>query len=94
MNKKIECIRRLLIKNQAYNEICEWLLSIDLIDQIQVNTHKRDQERAEFILKTLDQAMNSKKFQLVDFEWSILPLELIKITCVTEREEKVFSCGY
>lgn len=93
MNKRIECIKRLLRKNQSYNEICEWFLMYDLADEITVNSYTREQERAEFILETLLKAEQDKFLQLLDFEWTILPLETIRITCISDREEREFTYG-
>lgn len=94
MNKKVECIKRLFKKNQSYNEICEWLVAQKLATQQEVNSYTRDQERADFIYNTLLKAEEDEFLQLLDFEWTILPLETIKITCVTEREEIVFAYGH
>lgn len=95
MNKKIECIKRLLKKNNAYLEICEWLLEKKLITDLQVESNTRLDERAQLIFNILEDAQeNRSDFQMVDWEWSILPLELIKITCITETEVKVFSYGH
>lgn len=94
MNKRTECIKRLFIKQHSYNSMCEWLMQLKLTNELEVNTFTRDQERAEFVLAVLDKAVKDEKFQMVDFEWTILPLETIKITCVTEWEEKVFSYGH
>lgn len=94
MNKKVECIKRLFKKNQAYEEIAEWLLSIKLTTKYEIDLKTRDQERAEFILEILEKAEADGTFMLLDFEWTVLPLEQIQITCVTEREEVHFSYGY
>lgn len=93
MNKKVECIKRLLKRNNSYREICEWLMSVDLVTQYEVDSNTREQERAEFILETLLKAEEDKTLMLLDFEWTILPLEYIKITCVTSREEVKFTYG-
>lgn len=94
MNKKIECIRRLIKKNNSYREICDWLLERNLAEELEVNSYSRDQERAEFIHKKLEEADKNKKFLLLDFEWTVLPLEQIKITIVTEKEQVEFSFGH
>lgn len=94
MNKKIECIKRLFKKNNSYGEITEWLMSVKLTTQYEVDSKTRDQERAEFILEILQQAEKDEFFMLLDFEWTVLPIEQIKITCVTEREEVHFTYGH
>lgn len=94
MNKKIECIKRLFKKNSCYMEMCEWFIEIGLTTELEVNSYSRLDERAQFIFNLLEKADESKKFQLVDWEWKVLPLELIKLTCITENDVKVFSHGH
>jgi predicted nuclease with TOPRIM domain len=94
MNKKIECIKRLIKLNSAYMEMCEWLVEQKLTTEQEVNSYARLDERAEFLFNIFEQADENSKFQLVSWEWNILPQELIKITCVTDREVKEFSYGH
>lgn len=93
MNKKIDCIMRLLVKNECYIDICNWLIEQKLTDLSETQTKTRLQERAEFIYFLFKEAEQKEKFLLLDFEWAILPVETIKITCVTEREKKEFTYG-
>lgn len=94
MIKKVECIKRLFKKNQSYYEICNWLLEQKLTTAQEVSEYTRDQERAEFLYNKFEKEFKEERFMLLDYEWSVLPLEQIKITIVTEREEKVFSYGH
>ena len=94
MNKKIECIKRLFKKNQAYHEICNWLLERDYVTELEVNSYSRNQERAEFLHGILEKALTDKKFMLLDYEWQVLPIEQIKIYIVTEKEEVSFTYGH
>lgn len=96
MNRKLECIKRLFDKNNCYLEICDWFIELGLTTSQEVKLNSRQDERAEFILNILN--IQSKgigcKFQLVSWEWQILPIELIKITCITENDVKIFSYGH
>ncbi len=51
----------------------------------------RPDERSDFLLTLLNKAAAEEIFMLVDYEWTILPEEMIAITVVTEREKKEFS---
>lgn len=93
MNKKVDCIMRLLVKNECYMDICTWLIEQKFTELSEVQTKIRLQERAEFIYFLLKEAEEKEKLLLLDFEWVILPLETIRITCVTEREKKEFTYG-
>lgn len=94
MGKQVQCILRLLDKNNSYTEICEWLLSHKLVTEVDVKSKVRLQEKAEYIHEVLKKAEKDEFFILLDFEWTVLPLELIRITCVTEQEKKEFTYGY
>lgn len=96
MNKKIECIKRLFDKNNCYMEMCEWFIDLGIITDQEVVLNSRPDEKAKFIFNVLKENSNGVncKFQLVDWEWKILPIELIKITCITENEVKEFSFGH
>lgn len=94
MNKKIECIKRLFKKNRSYMEMCEFFIEQKLTTEMEVNSYTREEERARFLFNLLEKAEKDEKFQLVSYEWQVLPLELIKITCITEREVKEFSYGH
>ena len=93
MNKKLECIKR-LIDNDRFFEFTDWLVEHRLVKKDDFIGLTRNKEKAEFIYNIFEQGMNNEMLQLVDYEWSLLPLELIKITCVTELEKKVFTYGY
>lgn len=93
MRRTIDCLERLLELNNSYEEICEWLLLNKFTDDVSVKEYTRRRERAEFIYSILARKEKSEDIMLLYFEWSILPKETIKITCVTATEEKLFTYG-
>ena len=93
MSKKLDCIRRMIEKERFY-EFAEWMIEHNICDKEDIIGLVRDSEKAEFIYITLMQAYEDKKLQLFDFEWIMLPKEIIKIMCITELEKKVFSYGF
>ena len=93
MNKRIECIKRLVDADRFY-EFTEWLIEHKIIKKEDTIGLDRNQEKAEFIYATLKRAEKEEQLILLDFEWSLLPLETIKIICVTELEKKEFTYGY
>lgn len=90
--KQLECIFR-LIQLGALEEIKEYLIESNLVKEEDFFNLSRDTEIASFIYDTLQLAVSSKHLQLLDFEWSLLPLELIRVTCVTDTEKKEFTHG-
>lgn len=93
MNNKIKCIMRYL-ELYGYSEIAEYLISNKMVEATDVASKNHTQERAELIYFALKDAEAKEKLLLLDFEWKILPLEQIKITCVSTREERHFTHGY
>jgi hypothetical protein len=91
-NKKLECIKR-MVHLGHFLELVEWLVETKLVKYEDFVTLTREQERSEFVYKSLIDAEQKEDLILLDFEWSLLPLEFIKITCVTETEKKEFVHG-
>jgi hypothetical protein len=90
--RELDCVKRMLEK-EMYYDILNWMLESKLIKQEQIIRTDRLQERAEFLYRYLKQLEKDDTLQLVDFEWHLLPIEFIKLTCVGETEEKVFTYG-
>ena len=93
MSKKLDCIKK-LIEIGMYDEFKEYIVENKLAGEHEFKTLNRDIEKARFIYETLGSAAKDNKLILLDFEWSFLPIELIKITCVTETGKKEFTYGY
>lgn len=93
MGRRVDCIKRLIEVNHSYNEMCEWLIENKFTNDISAKVNSRITEKAEFIYKILKENETNGNIMLLYFEWSILPTESIKITCVTQTEEKLFTYG-
>lgn len=94
MNRKLECIMTLISKEpDKYREITEWMIGTRLANRVDVDLQKKTRDRAEFLYSTLKNSEKEEKILLLDFEWSILPLEYIRITCVTDMEKIEFTYG-
>lgn len=94
MNKRIECIKRLLFLAHSYEDMCEWFVEQKFLEASFLEALTRDQERAEVILEELLKLERDNKLILLDFFWTVLPLEQIKIIVVTHKEMKEFTFGY
>lgn len=93
MNNKQKCIQR-YIELYGYSELKEYILVNKLAESFDANSKTRIPEQAEFLYITLLEAEKNEKLLLLSFEWKILPLEQIKITCISAREERFFTHGY
>lgn len=93
MKRNIDCVERLLTINHSYDEIVEWLTLNKFVDEVDLKGLTRDRERAEFIYGIFNKKKQEDEIILLYFEWTVLPKETIKITCVTKNEEKFFTYG-
>ena len=92
LSKRIECVIALIHKN-GYYDFLEWLEDNKLLNKEEWKTADSLRLKSELIVKSLSIAEQEGRLLLVDYEWSILPLEIIKITCVTEKEKREFTYG-
>lgn len=89
----MKCIERYIIL-YGFNEIKEYLISTKLAEPVEANSKTRVPEQAEFVYFSLLEGEKSEKLLLVNYEWKLLPLEQIKITCISTREERFFTHGF
>jgi hypothetical protein len=93
LNNKIECIKRLM-KLDHHHELMQWMIESKLVtsDSLRANS-KSEQHMSELIYSTLKKASDNETIILLDYEWTILPKEYIKIIIVTEKESTSFTYG-
>lgn len=93
MNNKQKCIQR-YIELYGFNELKEYLVLTKMADSVEANSKTRIPEQAEFVYFSLLAGEKNETLLLLSFEWKLLPLEQIKITCISAREEKFFTHGF
>jgi len=91
--KELECIHKLIYEGM-YEEFKEYIIDNKLAKEEDFKLLNRDSEKARFIGHTLDNAAKEEKLLLLDYEWSLLPLEIITITCINLTEKKEFKYGH
>jgi hypothetical protein len=94
LNRRIECILRLINREESYVNVVSWLIDNKITTLQEAKGPTREQEKAEFLYNAFKKGVEMEKIQLLDYEWSILPLEQIRITCITDREKKEFTLGH
>lgn len=97
MNKtrrEIECIARLQALGGNVDNILDFLLSESLINKDEVKVLRASPEVAKSVQLMLARLSADKKFQLLEFEWAILPVERIKIHIVTDRASQEFTYNF
>ena len=92
MNKKIDFFIKMFTVLKNREEILEFLSDEKIIPRTQIqdvllsnhNTH------AGQLASILDNAVKEEQLQLVDYEWSILPVEKMCLTIVSNSTKKEF----
>jgi hypothetical protein len=92
LNNRIECVKTLIHKN-GYYDLMEWLQENKMLDKEKWKTADSLQLKSELVVRSLSAAEQDQRLLLLDYEWTILPLETIRITCVTDKEKKEFTFG-
>jgi hypothetical protein len=92
MRKKIDCMSRLFDLLKCRNDILEYLREEKLItdDTMQGILHEHHSGHAAKIVSMLAEFQKEDKLQLVDYEWTILPKELVQLTVVSRNNKKVW----
>lgn len=93
LNNKIECLKR-LIRLGHHHDLVQWLVEYKILtlDELKANS-RSEQSTSELIYFALNKACKEEKILLLDYEWTILPKEYIKILIVTEKESQTFNYG-
>lgn len=97
MNKtrrEIECIARLQLLGGHLDDILEYLLSEGLIPKSEAQVLRTNPEVAKAMQLMLHRLSTSGKLQLLEYEWTVLPVERIKISVVTDRSSKEFVYNF
>ena len=90
MRRKIKCMERLIELLHCKAEIVQFLKDEKVIsdDEMQTILHRNHTTHSTLITGLLDDCVKTDKLQLVDYEWSILPKELVKLTIVSKNAKK------
>ena len=93
MRRKVECLNRLFELLKCRTEILQFLkeekvISDDTMQHLLLEHHTTHSTR---IAGLLDESMKMDKLQLVDYEWTILPHELVKLSLVSKNAKKEWT---
>ncbi len=92
MRKQIDFLERLFVTLKCRTEILQFLKDEKLItdDEMQTILHEQHQSHPTKIAMLLSELQTKEALQLVDYEWTILPKELLKLTIVSENGKTEF----
>jgi len=93
--RQIECLARLETMNPGIHDaMLEFLKEESLMTKGDCRAIISGSEVSKALHTYLASLASANKIQLLSYEWSILPVELIKVTIVTDRSQKEFIYGY
>ena len=93
MNKtrrEIECLSRLQQMTSQLDNILMFLRQEELVDDQQIKTTKQSPDFAKDIQAVLRDLQVRNKLQLLEYTWTILPVENIRLYIVTDRNQQEF----
>jgi hypothetical protein len=73
-----------------YEELLAFLVQEYLLSKEELKAIKNSPDQGKLLQAKLALLSEERKIQLLEFEWSILPVERIKINIVTDRGFKEF----
>jgi hypothetical protein len=92
--KEIECLAKLQKLGGNVDNILDFLLSESLVKSDEVKKIRSSPEINKDIQLLLANLSATGKFQLLEYEWVILPVERIKISIVTDRASHEFTYNH
>lgn len=97
MNKtrrEIECLNRLHTLNPTFDDMFAFLFQENLISREYIKEAKASPDIGKVLQGKLTELSKESKFQLLEYEWTILPVERIKILIITDRNQKSFDWNF
>lgn len=89
--REIECLQRLQGLTGLLEEILQFLKLEGLVDDNQMKSVKLSSDHPKEVREILNDLKVSQKLQLLQYDWTMLPVENINITIVTDRNSKEFA---
>lgn len=87
---KIEFYRRLFTLAACQDELITFLKDQRLINDFQRTEIINESDKAKYICQLIEGLKKEEKLLLLDYEWTILPVERLKLTIITERTQREF----
>lgn len=88
--REIECLKRLQELSPVYEELIAFFLQENLLSKEELKVIKTSPDQGKLLQAKLAALSDERKLQLLEYEWSLLPVERIKVNVVTDRGFKEF----
>jgi hypothetical protein len=88
---EIECLKRLQELSPVYEELISFFMQEYLLSKEELKTLKDSPNQGKLLQAKLASLSEERKIQLLEYEWTILPTERIKISVVTDTGFREFT---
>ncbi len=88
--REIECLKRLQQLSPVYDELVAFFVQEKLFSTEELKVLKESVEQARLLQAKMAALSTEDKIQLLEYEWTILPVERIKLSIVTSRGHREF----
>jgi len=92
--KQIECLSRLNKLQAGIDQILEHLLSEGLVNIETIKGVRSSSEPHKEVYMILNTLSSEGKIKLLEYEWTMLPIERIKLTIVSNISHKEFTHNF
>lgn len=89
--RELDCFKRLQSLTPVQDELIAFLMQEYLLSADELKAMKGEADMAKHVYTKLATLSEERKIQLLEFEWSLLPTERIKLLLVTDRGMKEFT---
>lgn len=90
-SREIECLERLSYTSAGLQEIFDFLIEEKLTNMSGIKVVVSAPSIAKELHLLLRQLNREGKFQLIEYQWTVLPIENINITLVTDTAKREFT---
>lgn len=89
-NREVDCLKRMQSLSPIFEELIAFLVQEFLLSKEDVKLLKVSPEQAKMLQAKLAILSSERKLQLLEYEWTLLPTERIRINIVTDHGFKEF----
>lgn len=88
--REVECLKRMQSLTPMFEELIAFLLQEFLLSKEELKAIRVSPEQARMLQAKLAALSDERLLQLLEYEWTLLPTERIRINIVTDRGFKEF----
>lgn len=88
--RETECLKRLQELTPFFEELTQFLAQEYLLSKEELKAFKSSPEQVRLLHTKLVSLSEERKIQLLEYEWTLLPVERIRLTLVTSSGHREF----